>query len=273
MKNKILILGNGYIAGRLRRQWHCPVYEKKILSFEDALLAFKKHKPDILVNCIGHVGKRNVDDCELDVDKCLLANTMVPVWLGEIAFRNPVKLVHISSGCIYHYDYDKQRPITEEDVPDYYKLFYSRTKIYAEGVLQALSQRSNILIVRIRVPLDIYPNSRNILNKLIQYKTIIDIPNSITYIPDFIKALEHLLKIDAKGIFNVTNKGGLRYPQLMDVYKKYVPDFQYSILPMKRFPLDRTNLVLSVRKLEKTGFKVRKIQEVLKECVEQYVKY
>ena len=59
----------------------------------------------------------------------------------------------------------------------------------------------------------------------------------------------------------------------MDVYKKYVPDFQYSILPMKRFPLDRTNLVLSVRKLEKTGFKVRKIQEVLKECVEQYVKY
>ena len=273
MKDKILILGNGYIAGRLRQQWDCPIYDKRILSYQDALAAFKKHKPDILVNCIGHVGARNVDDCELDIDKCLQANTMVPVWLGEIAFRNPVKLIHISSGCIYHYDYSRQKPITEEDVPDYYHLFYSRTKIYAEGVLKALSQRCNILIVRIRVPLDIYPNPRNILNKLIKYKTIIDIPNSITYIPDFIRALDHLIKIDAKGLFNLTNKGGLRYPALMDVYKKFVPDFKYSILPLKNLKLDRTNLILSVRKLEKTGFKVRKIQEVLQECVEQYVKY
>ncbi len=78
------------------------------------------------------------------------------------------------------------------------------------------------------------PHPRNILTKLIKYKTIIDIPNSITYIPDFIKALEHLLKINAKGIFNLTNKGGLRYPALMDVYKKFVPDFEYTDNPFKR---------------------------------------
>ena len=56
-----------------------------------------------------------------------------PYLAWEVAFRNPVKLVHISSGCIYHYDYSKQKPITEKDVPDYYNLFYSRTKIYAEA--------------------------------------------------------------------------------------------------------------------------------------------
>ena len=273
MKNKILILGNGYIANRLHKQWGCPIDDKRILNYQDAVLAFKKHSPSVLVNCIGHVGKRNVDDCELDVDKCLLANTMVPIWLGEVAFRNPVKLVHISSGCMYHYDYSRQSPITEEDVPDYYNLFYSRTKIYAESVLNALSQRSNVLIVRIRIPLDIAPHPRNLLTKLIKYKTVIDIPNSITYIPDFIKALEHLLKIDAKGVFNVTNKGGLRYPELMDVYKKFVPDFEYKIIPLKDLKLDRTNLLLSVRKLEKTGFTVRKTKDVLQECVEQYVKY
>jgi 3,5-epimerase/4-reductase len=273
MKNKMLILGNGYIAGKLQKQWGCPIYDKRILSYQDAVLAFEKHKPRVLVNCIGYVGERNVDDCELDVDKCLTSNTMVPVWLGELAFRNPVKLVHISSGCIYHYDYSNQRPITEDEVPDYYHLFYSRTKIYAEAVLNALSQRSNILIVRIRIPLDNYPNPRNILNKLIKYKTVIDIPNSITYIPDFIRALDHLLKINAKGIFNLTNKGGLRYPDLMEVYKKFVPDFEYKIMPLKNLKLDRTNLILSVSKLEKTGFKVRNIKDVLKECVEQYVKY
>ena len=272
MKNKILILGSGYIAHRLQKAWGCPMDDKKILNYQDAALVFKKYSPRVLINCIGHVGKRNVDDCELDADKCLLANTMVPVWLGEVAFRNPVKLVHISSGCMYHYDYSRQSPITEEDVPDYYNLFYSRTKIYAESVLNALSQRCNILIVRIRIPLDISPHPRNILTKLIKYKTIIDIPNSVTYIPDFIKALEHLLKINAKGVFNVTNKGGLRYPALMDVYKKFIPDFEYKIIPLKDLKLDRTNLLLSVRKLEKTGFTVRKIKDVLQECVEQYVK-
>ncbi len=273
MKNKILILGNGYIAHRLQKHWGAPIYDKKILNYQDAVLVFNKYKPRVLVNCIGHVGKRNVDDCELDVDKCLLANTMVPIWLGELAFRNPVKLVHISSGCVYHYDYSGQSPITEEEAPDYYNLFYSRTKIYAEGVLNALSQRSNILIVRIRVPLDTTPHPRNLLTKLIQYKTIIDIPNSITYIPDFIRALGHLLKINAKGIFNVTNKGALRYPALMDVYKKFIPDFEYQIIPLKDLKLERTNLVLSVRKLEKTGFKVRKIKDVLQECVEEYVNW
>ena len=226
MKNKILILGNGYIAHKLQKAWGAPIYDKRILSYQDALAAFKKHKPGILINCIGHTGAHNVDDCELGVDKSLLANTMVPIWLGELAFRNPVKLVHISSGCIYHYDYSKKKPVTETDVPDYYHLFYSRTKIYAEGVLNPLSERCNVLIVRIRIPLDNHPNPRNILNKLIKYKTIIDIPNSVTYIPDFIKALEHLLKIDAKGLFNLTNKGGLKYPELMDIYKKYVPDFE-----------------------------------------------
>ena len=273
MKNKILILGNGYIANRLQEQWNCPIYDKKILSYQDAVRAFKKHGPRVLVNCIGNVGKRTVDDCELDADKCLLANTMVPIWLGEIAFRNPVKLVHISSGCIYHYDYSRQSPRTEENVPDYYNLFYSRTKIYAESALKALLPRSNVLIVRIRVPLDIHPHPRNLLTKLIRYKNIIDIPNAITYIPDFIRALEHLLKINAKGVFNVTSKGSLRYPALMDVYKKFVPDYQYKIISLKDFKFERTNLLLSVRKLENTGFTVRKIKDVLQECVRQYVKY
>ncbi|MBF0489403.1 MAG: sugar nucleotide-binding protein [Candidatus Omnitrophica bacterium] len=273
MNNRVLILGNGYIASRLQKQWGCPVYDKKILSYQDAVDAIKKYKPTVLVNCIGYVGERNVDDCELDVDRCLLANTMVPIWLGEVAFRKAIKLVHISSGCVYHYDYKKQKPMTEEQLPDYFKLFYSRTKIYAEGVLNTLVKNSNVLIVRIRIPLDRTPHPRNLLTKLIKYKKVINIPNSITYIPDFIKALEHLLKMDARGIFNIVNKGGLKYSALMDIYKKSVPDFKYKIISPEDLHLDRTNLLLSVRKLEKTGFKVQKINDVLLECVEHYVKH
>ena len=57
------------------------------------------------------------------------------------------------------------------------------------------------------------------------------------------------------------------------IYEKLVPDFEYKVMPLKSLKLDRTNLILSVRKLENTGFKVRKIKDILEECVEQYVKH
>jgi 3,5-epimerase/4-reductase len=225
-----------------------------------------------MINCIGITGKRNVDDCELEKDATLMANSFVPIMLAEVALRNKVKLVHISSGCIYHYDYKKSKPIIEEEVPYYFDLFYSRSKIYSDRALEVLTKTYNILIARIRIPIDDRPHPKNTLTKLINYKKIIDVPNSVTYIPDFIEMLKHLIKIDARGIYNCVNKEGLRYPKLMAVYKKYVPEFEYKVIDLKNLNLVRTNLVMSTKKLEKTGFKVRKIDDILEECVQSYLK-
>lgn len=273
MKNRILILGKGFIGERLRQEWRCPVSTKRIGNFADIAAAIKKYRPNVLVNCIGHTGKGNVDECELALDKTLSANTYIPILLAEAALRNNIKLVHISSGCIYHYDYSTQRPITEGLPPDYYHLYYSRSKIYAENALRDLAKCYNILIVRIRIPLDDRPHSKNILTKLIKFQKVIDVPNSLTYVPDFMKALEHLIRIDAKGIYNIVCKGGLRYPRLLDVYQRYVPDFRYQIIALEQLKLKRTNLLLSVRKLEQSGFKVRPIGEILEECVQNYIKF
>lgn len=273
MKNRILVLGKGFIGTRLQEELGCALSDKKIYSFGDAEKEIKKFSPEIIINSIGHIG-RNVDDCELDKDKALISNAIVPLTLAEVALRNKIRLIHISSGCIYHYDYSGDRPIGENKIPDYFNLFYSRTKIYSEQPLKILSEKYPILIIRIRVPLDNRPSHKNILTKLIGYKnSIIDLPNSVTYIPDFIKALKHLIKINAGGIYNVVNKGGLRYPDLLDIYQKYVPGFKYRVVNYKDLMIDRTNLILSVRKLESSGFKMRGIREVLEECVKEYLKY
>jgi 3,5-epimerase/4-reductase len=108
---------------------------------------------------------------------------------------------------------------------------------------------------------------------LIAYNKVIDLPNSITYIPDFIRALSHLIKINASGIYNVVNKGALKYSELLEVYKRHIPRFSYEVIDYRKLNMIRTNLVLSTRKLEKSGFKVRDIHEVLEECVENYLKY
>jgi len=272
MKDKIIILGRGFIGNRLQEELNCELSDRKIYSYKDAEEEIKRFNPDIVINCIGHTGI-NVDTCEEDLDKTLTANTFVPIILAEAALRNNIKLIHISSGCIYHYDYSKGSPIDEDKIPDFFELFYSRTKIYTEQSLSVLSKKYPILIIRLRVPLDNRPHPKNLLTKLIEYKKVIDIPNSVTYIPDFIKALKHLIEIDANGIYNVVNKNALKYPELLDIYKKYVPDFKYQIIDYQKLNLVRTNLILSTEKLEKTGFKVRDIHEVLEECVKDYLKY
>jgi dTDP-4-dehydrorhamnose reductase len=271
MKKKILIFGNGFIGNRLRDELGYELSGRMVYKLDDIQEEIDRVKPGVIINCIGYTGKNNVDDCESDRDGTLSANTFVPLMLAEAALRNNIKLVHISSGCIYRYDYKKQAPITEKDIPDFFGLFYSRTKIYAERALDVLSGRYGGLIVRIRIPLDNRPLPKNILTKLINYKTVIDIPNSVTYIPDFIAALRHLIKINARGIFNVVNRTPLRYPQLLDVYKKYNPGFEYTMIKPGKLQLVRTNLILSTKKLEQSGFKMPRIEDVLEECVRNYV--
>ncbi len=272
MNNRILILGSGYIGKKLQSSLKCSISNDRINNFDDAQRLINKFKPKILINCIGYTG-RNVDDCELNKNKTLFANTFIPIILAEIAIRNKIKLIHISSGCIYNFDYLKSKPIKEEQVPDFFNLFYSRSKIYSERALEVLCKSFDILILRIRIPLDNQAHPKNLLDKLIKYKKVINLKNSVTYIPNFVNALKHLIKIKAKGIYNLVNKGGLDYTKLMNIYKKYNPEYKFKVIDFDKLHLVRTNLILSTEKLGKSGFKIRKIEDVLEECVKDYVKY
>lgn len=273
MNSDILIFGGGFIGQKLQKEFNCNLTEKIINNFDDAYSQVEKYNPKIIINCIGITGKNNVDDCESEKSNTLLANTFIPIILGDIALRKNIKLVHISSGCMYHFDYDEQSPITEEDIPDFLGLFYSRSKMYADAALKMLFREANILITRIRIPLDSKPHPKNIINKLLKFEKIIDIENSITYIPDYIKMLRFLIEKDARGIYNTVNKTPLKYSKLLDVYKKYVPGYNYTLVDYKSLPLTRTNLIMSTKKLEDLGFKVRDIEDVLEECIREYVKH
>jgi 3,5-epimerase/4-reductase len=273
MNKKILILGKGFIGGYLWKEFNCQISESSIKSYKDAERIIEKYRPSIIINCIGATGKRNVDDCERDIEGVLQANSFIPIILAEVALRKNIKLVHISSGCIFNFDYKNGLPIKEESADYFFKLFYSRSKIYAERAIEKLSRDYNVLILRIRIPLTCEKHPRNLLDKLIKYRKVINIPNSVTYLPDFVKALKHLLKIKARGIYNVVNKGGLRYQKLMQVYQKYVPNYKFRIVKEKSLGLVRTNLMLSTAKIENTGFRVRGINSVLEECVKKYLKY
>jgi 3,5-epimerase/4-reductase len=272
VNKKVLILGKSFIGRRLQLELNCQIDGSGINSFSQAQKLVDRYNPKIIINCIGITGKRSVDDCELEKNSTLLANSFIPVMLAEVALRNQIKLVHISTGCIFNFDYRAGVPIREENQDYFFKQFYSRSKIYAERAIEPLARDYNILILRMRIPLFNAKHPKNILDKLIKYGKLIDLPNSVTYIPDAIQAIKHLIKINARGVYHLVNKGGLRYPKLMQVYQKYVPSFKYTVIDPIKLGLVRTNLLLSTAKLEKTGFKVRNINSVLEECVKEYLK-
>ena len=270
MANKTLIIGKGFFGTRIHEAIGGEITETRITSLADALAVCDQYKPQTIINAVGFIG-RNVDDCELHKDTALTSNTIVPLLIAEACVRNRIKMIHISSGCIYHYDYEKDAPIAEDLPPDFFDLYYSRTKIYAEAQLAVLAKKIPLLILRPRVPLDDRPSPKNLLTKLITFKKVITLPNSVTYMPDFIRAFTHLMAINAVGIYHLVNKDPLYYPALMDTYKKMVPAFAYEKIDFKILNMVRTNLALSTAKLEASGFAVRTINEILKECVKNYL--
>lgn len=271
---KILIVGKGFLGQRIFELYphsngDIILSDRCIDNYEDIDGLIKQHTPDVIINCIGTTGKNNVDDCEDDIGKTLGSNSFIPILLAEACYRNKVKLVHISSGCIFNtYPNDV---IDETRMPDFFDLFYSRTKAYSDMALKALSNFKDILILRIRIPLDIKPHPKNLLTKLIKYKRIIGTPNSVTYIPDMVAALVGLINKEASGIFNVVTAGDCKYWDLLDIYKKYVSGFDYEKIKYKSLGKVRTNLILSTEKLEGMDIPVRNIKEIYEECVSNYV--
>jgi len=270
--SELLVFGKGWIGSRVADYFKCPISSVKITTYEDIQKEIDTLKPKVLINCVGHFGK-DVDDCEIDKTKTLHTLTTVPLLFAEAAMRNGLKLVHLSSGCIFNYDYKLNTPLTEDAQPDFHDLFYSRAKVYTESALISLGDAANILQLRLRMPLDCIPHPRNLLDKLLMYKSVIDIENSVTYIPDFLDAMRHLIKTDCQGIYNVVNFGGLRYRQLLEEYRKHVPTHNYAIMELSELHLVRTNLLLSTDKLDAAGFLIRDIHDVLPECIEKYINY
>ncbi len=266
----MLIIGAGFMGRHVHEGLGGVLSSRRIRCLQDAEDEILRHRPRTLINCAGYTGERSVDDCERNPDKALRENAYLPLLLAEACLHRSVRFVHVSTGCIFHYAHGRSRPITEERQPDFLELVYSRTKIYADAALMALSPRQPLLIVRPRVPLDCRPHPRNILTKLLRFKRVIDVPNSVTYLPDFIRALKHLLHHDACGIYNVVNRGVLRYPELLEAYRRYAPCHRYEVIPFASLGVARTNLVLSTRKLERSGFTPRDIHEVLDECARAY---
>jgi len=261
---KILIFGgNGYIGGMLRGIYPSAVAPRVDIADPIAVrAALDEVKPDIVINAAGKTGKPNVDWCEDHKEETLRSNVTGPLVLLEECMKRKIYLVHIGSGCIY--GGTKEGGYTEDDEPNFTGSFYSLTKAMSDRLLKPFP----VLQLRIRMPFDSTTSPRNLLTKLLKYKQVLDVENSITYMPDFFDVLQKLIEKRATGIFNVVNPGAISPYGIMMRYKNEVdPSHEFERLSLDHLSdvvkAGRSNCILSTKKLESYGIKLRHIDDAI----------
>lgn len=299
---KAVILGRGFIATHFFMD---PLYTRvgskvRLNNISDIEQVIEEHKPDVIINAIGFCGKPNVDQCEIEKDKTSFANVALPIMLAQATAKHSIHLVHIGSGCIYfgespnyHYLQGDGSPwpdmgystqsftviVPGIKVDDGWKetdfanpqSFYSKTK-YACDL--AIGDMSHVTTLRIRMPISEYYDGRNLITKLSNYKQIINIPNSVTFMTDFERCVDWTIQQGKTGIFHITNPDTLTAAQIMREYQKYRPEHYFTTISERELDnltiAKRSNCILNTDKLTNAGFIMTPAEEALKECMNNY---
>lgn len=303
-------IGQAFLQALAERGWpvHAPTRKQVDYTSFSALRSYlETTKPTFLINAAGFTGKPNVDACEEHKADTFQGNALFPAMVGHVCADLGIPFGHVSSGCIYsgakivingetRIERDLTAPearkvidkspqsihgFTEEDEPNFTFRhppcsFYSGTKALAEEALRDLPEN---YIWRLRIPFDHINNPRNYISKLQYYPKVYNNVNSLSHRGDFVRACLDLWENKvAYGIYNVTNPGFVSSAQVVAMiqrtlqpsrpFKFWSDDAEFYAQAAKA---PRSNCILDVSKLLKTGVKIRPVDEALDEALTTWI--
>lgn len=266
---KVLLFGGrGYMGEWFRRIFPDAILPSVDIADAHGVAEVLDHeKPDIVINTAAKTGRPNIDWCEDHKGETLHSNVTGPLVLLEECMKRNLYWVHLSSGCIYQGD-NGGKGFSEDDPPNFFGSFYSQTKAWADQILKEFP----VLILRLRMPFDDTRSERSLVNKLLKYSRVLDVKNSLTYLPDFIEVAHTLIKKKRTGTFNIVNRGVLSPYEVMEMYKKFVQkDHIFERLTLDQLPevakAGRSNCILSTSKLEREGITLPDVHQRLEEVM------
>lgn len=271
---KFLITGPRGYLGQHFQQFLSNQGETVIPSQADigdlkaVLNELNEHKPDVIINCAGKTGRPNVDWCETHQAETLYANVTGPLVLLQACTQTNTRLVHLGSGCVYDGDNNGQG-FSETDEPNFDGSFYSRTKAWSERMLSEFP----ILQLRLRMPIDANAGERNFISKILKYDKVINVPNSMTVIEDFLPTSYELIKRGKTGIYNMTNPGAIDHKTILDLYRDEIdPRYTYELMSLEEMYdkyacAGRSNCLLNTEKLAAEGLAMRPIEDAIRDCL------
>ena len=271
--------GGGWIGSMLLKLLEAEGYvaivaKSRLQDYVGICKELQEVKPDFVLNCAGLTGIKNVDWCQDHKQDTYLVNTIGVINLADACWRIGIHMTNYATGCIYAYD--EKHPMgtkfTELDPPNFQGSVYSCSKARAEDLL---SIYDNVLTLRIRLPVSADMHPRNLISKLSNYARVVNIPNSITILPEMLPISIKLTLAKCKGIYNFTNPGVMTWNELLTLYKKYIKEDhtwenfteeeQNAVLRSKR-----SNCELDVSKLQAVH-PVKEVHEALEDIMKEIV--
>lgn len=187
---------------------------------------------------------KNIDWCEDHKQEIIRVNVLGVLNIADICEQNNIHCTILGTGCIYSSQNDEV--FTEDSMWNFDKSFYSKTKAYTQELLKCYK---NILLLRIRMPIDNTNNPKNFIEKLKSFDKIISIPNSMTVLPEMIPIMVTLIATGQTGTWNCVNPNVISHKEILDmlgIQKEYVDISHQSELTR----VARSNNHLATTKIE-----------------------
>jgi 3,5-epimerase/4-reductase len=249
--SKILIYGSsGWLGGLIIAELLKTPSGRTIIcgtaridNYTDVSVELDYHSPTHVINAAGLTGRPNVDWCEDHPTETMRINTIAAGVLADECYKRQIHLTYVGSGCIYEYnnliriEEPSERGFRETEPANFTGSLYSRSKTTTEGILK---EYPNVLILRPRMPVSSFMHCRSFLTKLLKSEHVVNVPNSITVLDDFVPLIPQMIERGCVGIYNFTNPGVVTHNELLEMYKKYIdPSFTW-----KNFGLEDQALIL-----------------------------
>lgn len=207
-------------------------------------------------------------------------NLYSPLLLSHICNLKGIHYTYLGTGCIFKFDeyhpFEKEENgFTEDSEPNFFGSSYSIVKGFTDRLIKL---NKNTLNLRVRMPITREENPRNFITKIINYKKICSIKNSMSVLPELLPLVLEMMKNKITGTINLTNPGLISHNEILDMYKEIVdPEFIYENFSAeeqrKILYCDRSNNYLDTLKLESMFPHVRNIKDAVKNCLYSYKEY
>jgi 3,5-epimerase/4-reductase len=136
----------------------------------------------------------------------------------------------MGTGCIF--EYDESHPISlsplnevsgsvgfvESSLPNFFGSGYSTVKGFTDRLMNEMYGGS-ALNVRIRMPISSQDGPRNFISKIIAYKNICSIQNSMTVMDDVLPILADCMIRRDVGALNAVNPGTMDHNTILTMYR------------------------------------------------------
>lgn len=171
-------------------------------------------------------------------------NLWGPMVLAQLCKKHNIHFTYLGTGCIFHYDNDmfqlgSGNGFKESDLPNFFGSSYSTVKGYTDRLMHLLFHES-ALNCRIRMPITPDDSPYNFITKIANYDRVVNVPNSMTVLPELIPLMVDMSAKKVTGTVNLTNPGAISHNEVLGLYQKFV-DPEYT---WKNFSIEEQDKIL-----------------------------